>query len=95
VTLDPDGTARIGDHPVGRAVWTDRHRDRPGMGWLTEWQYCDPAHGAAILAAVEAELVRRGARSLGTEVTGDDRDRRRLVLQPGFRLLAQQMEKAL
>ena len=46
MTLDPDGTARIGDHPVGRAVWTDR-------------------------------------------------DRRRLAQQLGFRLLAQQMEKAL
>ena len=94
-TLGPDGTARIGDRPVGRAVWTDRHRGRPGRGWLTEWEYGDPVYGAAILAAVEAELVHRGAQSLGTEVAGDDHDRRLLVQRLGFRLLAQQMEKPL
>jgi mycothiol synthase len=95
VTLAADGTATVDGRPVGRVCWTDRHRDRPGTGWISEFD-ADPAdHGAQILAAVERDLVRRGARSIGTEIGGEDHGMRRLLQRSGFELMAQQMEKPL
>jgi mycothiol synthase len=94
VTLGADGTATAGGREVGRVAYADHHRDRPGMGWISELEYDRPAHGAAIVAAVERELVRLGGRSVGLDVTGGDESRRRLVERLGFVLMSQQMEKA-
>jgi ribosomal protein S18 acetylase RimI-like enzyme len=95
VTLTSDGTAILDGHRVGRVVYTDHHRDRPGQGWISELNYDSPEHGAAILTAVQDDLAGRGARRLGIEVAGTDGARPRLLAGLGFRLIAQQMEKRL
>ena len=93
VTLSRDGTATVDGRTVGRVAYTDHHRDRPGTGWITEFTAGSRAHRAAIIVAVGQDLLGRGARSLGTEVAGDDRELRALVEELGFRLIAQQMTK--
>ena len=95
VTLDAAGVATAGGRAVGRVEFADHHRDSPGMGWISALDYDTPAHGAAIIAAVERDLVRRGGRSVGLEIAGADGSRRRLVEKLGFQLMAQQMEKSI
>jgi mycothiol synthase len=72
---------------------------RPGMGWLHNIEI-DEGHrsrgyGRAVVAAIEAELVRRGVRSMGLNVHGSNTGARRLYERLGYRLLAQQMIKDL
>src|SRR5690349_23012861 len=95
-------TVAAGGVPVGW-VWVGLPApQRPGLGWLHHLGI-DPAHrgrghGRAAVAAVEAELVRRGVRRLGFEVYGSDAGARRLrgrCDQLGYRVLAQQMAKDL
>lgn len=72
---------------------------RPGMGWLHNIGIDEPnrsrGYGRAAIAAVEAELVHRGVRSLGLNVHGSNDRARRLYERLGYRLLAQQMVKDL
>jgi ribosomal protein S18 acetylase RimI-like enzyme len=84
--------------PVGW-VWAGLSAPRPGMGWLHNVEI-DEAHrnrgyGRAAIAAIEAELVRRGIPGMGLNVHGSNIGARRLYTRLGYRLLAQQMAKDL
>ncbi|AGZ45036.1 GNAT family N-acetyltransferase [Actinoplanes friuliensis] len=72
---------------------------RPGMGWLHNLDIDEPfrsrGYGAGAIAAVEAELVHRGVRSLGLNVHGANDRARKLYERLGYELLAQQMAKDL
>jgi mycothiol synthase len=72
---------------------------RPGLGWLHHLEIDEPhrsrGYGRAAVAAIEAELVRRGVASLGLHVDGSDLGARRFADRLGYRLLAQQMAKDL
>ncbi|GID94225.1 N-acetyltransferase [Amorphoplanes digitatis] len=72
---------------------------RPGLGWLhhvgIDEGFRGRGHGTAVIAAIEAELVRRGVHALGLNVDGANDGARRLVERLGYGLLAQQMVKEL
>jgi mycothiol synthase len=72
---------------------------RPGLGWLHHIEIDEACrgrgHGRAAVAAVEAELARRGVRRMGLNVHGANTGARRLCDRLGYRLLAQQMAKDL
>jgi ribosomal protein S18 acetylase RimI-like enzyme len=72
---------------------------RPAMGWLHNIGIDEPfrsrGYGRAAVAAVEAELVRRGVRTMGLNVHGFNTRARQLYERLGYRLLAQQMAKDL
>jgi ribosomal protein S18 acetylase RimI-like enzyme len=92
-TAVADGT------PVGW-VWAAMPAPpRPGMGWLhhidIDEAYRSRGYGRAVIAAVEAELVRRGVRRMGLSVPGYHVEARRLCVRLGYELQSQQMVKAL
>ena len=89
-----DCTVLAGGKEAGRVRFVDHHPDRPGIAWLQELEV-PPELAAAVIAAVAADLVRRGVRSLGTDVAGADTARRRLLTKLGFQVLSQQMVKDL
>ena len=72
---------------------------QPGVGWLHAIEIDAPfrsrGYGSAAVAAVEAELARRGARRVGLNVPGPNAGACRLCERLGYRLLAQQMAKDL
>jgi ribosomal protein S18 acetylase RimI-like enzyme len=72
---------------------------RPGLGWLHHIEIDESCrgrgHGRAAIAAVEAELARRGVRRMGLNVPGVNTGARRLCDRLGYRVLAQQMAKDL
>ncbi|GAA3346437.1 hypothetical protein GCM10020358_57430 [Amorphoplanes nipponensis] len=72
---------------------------RPGLGWLHNIEIDLPfrgrGHGRAAIAAVEAELVRRGVHRMGLNVHGMNLGARRLYERLGYELLAQQMTRQL
>ncbi|MET8147772.1 GNAT family N-acetyltransferase [Actinoplanes sp. NPDC049668] len=72
---------------------------RPGLGWLHHVGIDEGlrrrGYGTAVIAAIEAELARRGVHSLGLNIDGGNDGARRLVERLGYRLLAQQMVKDL
>jgi mycothiol synthase len=94
VTIAPDGTATADGRRVGRVVFVEQHPQRPFMGWISEFE-AEKGYGPAVLGEVERILVRRGVRSLGIDVPGDDRSLQRMVQKHGFEVLAQQMRKHL
>jgi ribosomal protein S18 acetylase RimI-like enzyme len=92
-------TVTAGGVPVGW-VWAGLPAPpRPGLGWLHNIEIDEArrgrGHGRAAIAAVEAELVRRGVRRMGLNVHGANTGARRLYDRLGYRLLAQQMVKDL
>jgi mycothiol synthase len=72
---------------------------RSGMGWLHTIEIDPPfrsrGYGSAAIAAVEAELARRGVPRIGLNVHGGNAGARRLYERLDYRLLAQQMAKDL
>jgi len=72
---------------------------RPGTGWLHNIGIDDPfrskGYGRAAVAAVEAELARRGVRRMGLDVHGSNLGARRFYQRLGYRLVSQQMVKDL
>jgi mycothiol synthase len=72
---------------------------RVALGWLHNIEIDEPyrrrGHGRAAIAAVEAELARRGVGTMGLNVHGANTGARRLYARLGYRLLAQQMAKHL
>ncbi len=85
--------------PVGW-VWAGMPAPpRPGTGWLHHIEIDEPyrgrGHGRAVIAAIEAELLRRGVSRMGLDVHGSDISARRFCDRLGYRVLAQQMAKAL
>jgi mycothiol synthase len=72
---------------------------RPGLGWLHTIEIDEPyrsrGYGRAAIAAIEAELVRRGVHTMGLNVHGANTGARRLYERLGYRVLAQQMAKDL
>lgn len=92
-------TVLAGGEPVGW-VWAAMPAPNlPGLGWLhhvgIDEAFRRRGHGRAAIAAVEAEMVRRGVRGLGLNVHGSNEDARRLFERLGYGLLAQQMAKDL
>ena len=88
-------TVTAGGVPVGW-VWAGLPAPpRPGLGWLHNIEideaYRGRGHGRAAIAAVEAELARRGVRRMGLNVHGVNTGARRLYDRLGYRVLAQQM----
>lgn len=73
--------------------------DRPGMGWLNridiDERHRSRGYGRAAIAAVEADLLRRGVPWLGLHVQGDNVGARRLCERLGYAVFAQQMAKDL
>ena len=72
---------------------------RPGLGWLHTIEIDEPyrsqGYGRAAIAAVEAGLVRRGVRSMGLDVHGDNTGAQRLYERLGYRVVARQMARDL
>jgi ribosomal protein S18 acetylase RimI-like enzyme len=85
--------------PVGWIWAGPPPRPRPGQGWLHAIEidegHRNRGYGSAAVAAVEAELVRQGLRSMGLNVHGLNTDAARLYQRLGYRLLTQQMIKDL
>jgi mycothiol synthase len=69
------------------------------MGWLhdvvVDREYRGRGHARAMIARVEAQLLRRGVRSLGLHVSGHNARARRLFDALGFEVISQQMVKDL
>jgi len=91
-------TVAAGGVPVGW-VWAGLPAPpRAGLGWLHNIEIDEAhrgrGHGRAAIAAVEAELLRRGARRMGLNVHGANTGARRLCDRLGYLLLAQQMVKS-
>lgn len=89
----------VPDGPVGW-IWYGLHGpDRPGMAWIYQLDIDPPfrgrGYGTAALAAAEADLVRRGARSVGLFVRGENTAAQRLYERLGFELISQEMSKHL
>jgi ribosomal protein S18 acetylase RimI-like enzyme len=85
--------------PVGW-VWAGMPAPpRPALGWLHNIEideaYRNQGYGSTAVAAIEAELVRRGVRTMGLNVHGSNVGARRLYQRLGYRLLAQQMARQL
>jgi ribosomal protein S18 acetylase RimI-like enzyme len=92
-------TAMVRGEPVGW-VWAAMPAPNlPGLGWLhhvgIDEAFRRRGYGRSVIAAVEAELVRRGVRGLGLNVDGSNEEARRLFERLGYGLLAQQMAKDL
>jgi ribosomal protein S18 acetylase RimI-like enzyme len=92
-------TAMAGGTPVGW-VWAGLPTPpRPGMGWLhnidIDEAYRSRGYGRAVIAAIEAELVRRGVRRMGLTVHGYDVGARRFYERLGYEVQSQQMAKVL
>jgi mycothiol synthase len=92
-------TAVAGDAEIGWVWYGLRGPVRPDMAWIYQLDVDEPyrnrGHGTAIIAAVEADLVRRGARTVGLYVRGDNVDAQRLYERLGFQLVSQEMSKPL
>lgn len=81
-------------------VWAGLpQRPRPGMGWLHNIEideaFRSRGHGSRVIAAVQHEFRRRGMRSLGLNVHGENHRAQALYERLGFRLMTQQMSKTL
>jgi mycothiol synthase len=72
---------------------------RPSMGWLhhigIDEEFRSRGYGRRAIAAIEAELVRRGVRRMGLNVHGSNDGARRLYERLGYGLISQQMAKDL
>jgi mycothiol synthase len=100
---DTDGailrTAVVDGTPVGWVFAAMPAPPRPGIGRLHALEideaYRSRGYGRAVVAAIEAELVRRGVRTAGLDVRGDNAAARRLCERLGYQLTSQQMVKVL
>jgi ribosomal protein S18 acetylase RimI-like enzyme len=87
------------DAEVGWVCYALRHPTIPGTGWIYRLDI-DPAfrsrgYGTATVVLVEADLVARGVRRIGTAVPGCNAGAQRLADRLGYALTAQQMSKSL
>jgi len=100
---DPDEyfvrTAMAGDAEVGWIYYGRYGPGRSATGWIYQIDVDEPyrsrGYGTAMIAAAEADLVRRGARSIGLYVRGDNTGAQRLYERLGFALVSQDMTKPL
>jgi mycothiol synthase len=92
-------TVLAGGVPVGWVWYGLRGPDRPGLAWIYQLDVDEPyrsrGYGTAVIAAVEADLARRGARGVGLYVRGDNLAAQRLYDRLGFELISQEMSKPL
>ena len=94
-------TGELPDHRVVGYVWFQIRPLTPPR--VSAWLYAievlpqlrRKGYGRELLAAVELEVARRGASSLGLHVFANNDVARRLYSSAGFELTAQQMRKTL